>query len=744
MTGRSKPPRTHSLGGCTTCRRRHVKCDQNKPSCQMCSSVGFRCEGYPGEIRWMPDEKNHTSAGTQRGKRKGFQRSGTRHHLYTGNVPDVVGFILLMSTALGNGLLSGSIDASLEEIDTKSQEPFILIDNDFRIGPFAVLNLNLSVGHSEKCDAAEKSIGPALLEAPTTTFPVPSAPNIQPPISESASHSDDLLQWSDLFGLNDDIYGITSNLSLVLVDCPDFAAYPGLFETEGERNIDSMGALHEEICASGQDEYSSTDTQAPINIVTEASFLLNIFQKHVVPRLTVIPLGKKSPWSVLNVPAAMVTLGDMTILELPDVNHARKANLFSLLACAAFYITMTPSSGLVDENVIGYWRAYAHQCYNEAKGHMQLSLSEETRGPTKAKYKDQLMAIFGMIESAIFQGQHQDARCYMINAERLLRLRGLEKQRTSRKVRLLVNVYTWLRIVGESTYVLHDYGASSSFVKALTHQIETRGPNPYDNGLGLVKDRNVRLDDFVHLEHSENDLNIDDPKDQNKDLPDIHLHDSRRSLHTLAKQVYGISETWLSLVSQTTRLANVLEKLKAAQASSIPIESVVWVFVQKRMHRLESVIHSFGDRKDDAEPPEGPIEPYTLIIRALNTALVILFYRRVHKVHSGILDFQVEKVITALKSLCAMLPGVIQAGPGLLWPVFIAGSEAMEKEKRDAILQLITMAESNCGLASFKVAKSLMLELWQRQDEHLATNRHEPLPTWIDVLREHQNWPMFC
>lgn len=332
----------------------------------------------------------------------------------------------------------------------------------------------------------------------------------------------------------------------------------------------------------------------------------------------------------------------------------------------------------------------------------------------------------------------------MINAERLLRLRGLEKQRTSRKVRLLVNVYTWLRIVGESTYVLHDYGVSSSFVKALTHQIKTHGPNPYDNGLGLVKDQNVRLDDFVHLEHSENDLNIDDPKDQKKDLPDIHLHDSRKSLHTLATQVYGISETWLSLLSQTTRLANVLDKLRAAEANSIPIDSNVWAFVQERMHRLESAIHSYGDLKDDAEPPESPIAPCTLIRRALNAALVILFYRRVRNVHPGILDFQVEKVITALKSLCAMLPGVNHAGPGFLWPVFIAGSEAMEKERRDAIWQIITMAESNCGLASFKVAKDVIVELWQSQDEHLANKRREPLPTWIDVLRKHRKWPMFC
>ena len=310
-----------------------------------------------------------------------------------------------MSTALGNGLVSGSIDASLEEIETKLQKASSLANNDVRVGPFSVLDLAPSsprIDHSKTCNIAEKAIGPDLPEVPSNT---PPTPNIQPLIGNLAAHSDDFLQWSDLFGLNDDLYGITSNLSLDLVDCPDFSAHPGLLESEDGTNNESLGTnlatIHEEACAGSGTLLSSTTDQAPINILTEASFLLNIFQKHVVPRLTVIPLGKKSPWSMLNIPAAMVTLGHMTILESTDVNHAQKTNLYSLLACAAFYIAMTPSSGFVDISMIEYWRKLANQSYDEAKGHMRLSLSEETGGPAKAKYKEQLMAMFGMIESAV-------------------------------------------------------------------------------------------------------------------------------------------------------------------------------------------------------------------------------------------------------------------------------------------------------------------------------------------------------
>ena len=48
----SQPRRTHKLGGCSTCRRRHVKCDQSRPCCSVCRNAGLQCEGFPSQIRW--------------------------------------------------------------------------------------------------------------------------------------------------------------------------------------------------------------------------------------------------------------------------------------------------------------------------------------------------------------------------------------------------------------------------------------------------------------------------------------------------------------------------------------------------------------------------------------------------------------------------------------------------------------------------------------------------------------------
>lgn len=44
-------PCTHILGSCRTCRRRHVRCDTNRPACETCAAVGLTCEGFADEIQ---------------------------------------------------------------------------------------------------------------------------------------------------------------------------------------------------------------------------------------------------------------------------------------------------------------------------------------------------------------------------------------------------------------------------------------------------------------------------------------------------------------------------------------------------------------------------------------------------------------------------------------------------------------------------------------------------------------------
>lgn len=322
----------------------------------------------------------------------------------------------------------------------------------------------------------------------------------------------------------------------------------------------------------------------------------------------------------------------------------------------------------------------------------------------------------------------------MIDAERLLRLRGLPKQKISPKSRLLHHIYTWIRIVGESTYVLHDYSPNDSFIDAFNHQFRTDHET--------ISQRNRRLDDFLRLQprQSDSDLDIDQPKDKDVGLHDIHLQDSRQYTDTLYNQIYGIPETWLSLVSQTTRMANVLDCLRIARRTHSNLSHEAWETVQRRRLRLENMVCSFDLTR--ARGTDSSANDHML--RALNAALVIFFYRRIRQAHPAILQGYVDNVISALTEFDQALDRSSHAGSGTAWPAFLAGCEAITAPRREAILRWLEKARAQCGLLAFARARDVMVEVWKRQDEHIANRGGDSIPTWVDVVNNWQLWPIFC
>ena len=132
------------------------------------------------------------------------------------------------------------------------------------------------------------------------------------------------------------------------------------------------------------------------------------------------------------------------------------------------------------------------------------------------------------------------------------------------------------------------------------------------------------------------------------------------------------------------------------------------------------------------------------MLRALDSALVILFYRRVRRVHAAILESHISKVIHALDAFYSTLDEKIIPGPGTLWPLFIAGCEAVTKVQREAVWDLVQRGEAKSGLAPYKLLKEIISEVWAKQDDRRIHDCSQPLPTWMDVLRSGQSWPVFA
>jgi arginine metabolism regulation protein II len=127
-------------------------------------------------------------------------------------------------------------------------------------------------------------------------------------------------------------------------------------------------------------------------------------------------------------------------------------------------------------------------------------------------------------------------------------------------------VYTWLRIVGESTFILHDF-TSAGFQEKIEMMIQkstvVSSVSSASEQNAVLADGHPQLDDFLRVEtHGpDSDLHMGTSKDQVAGLRDIHLSDLREWPKTLYMDIHGIPEDWLSLVSQTTRVANIIDFL---------------------------------------------------------------------------------------------------------------------------------------------------------------------------------------
>jgi arginine metabolism regulation protein II len=354
-------------------------------------------------------------------------------------------------------------------------------------------------------------------------------------------------------------------------------------------------------------------------------------------------------------------------------------------------------------------------------------------------------------------GQPEHARCLLLDTERLVRIRGFVKRKISQKARLLHHVYTWHRIVGESTYVLHDYTPSKTFLHALQNNFKSSRP-------AATEDPTSRRDSFMRLEinATDRDLNIDERKDKETSLKDIHLEDSRNFPETLYKQIYGIPETWLSLLSQTTRLANVMEMFRHARHTVPNLSFDAWDTLHRRSVRLEYMIcslnsnsrYSPNDTHDETDSPDNDTNatsttPRTHLLRALNAALLIFFYRRIRNLHLQILQHHVDDVLTGLEEFRLALPPSEQIiGLGSIWPAFIAGCEANGSTRREAVIRWLDSAYASCRFPALEVAKEVMRGVWKAQDGGGEGNsvraRGEVCRTWVDVAKEEKVWPMLC
>lgn len=347
--------------------------------------------------------------------------------------------------------------------------------------------------------------------------------------------------------------------------------------------------------------------------------------------------------------------------------------------------------------------------------------------------------MFTNVENQIFNGESTNAQAFLVDAEYLIRIRGLPKEHKSLKIRSLHHVYTFLRIMAESTCGCALLDICPDRPTASLLSIE---PSP--DSL-----RSFRVANDIH----DAELDATLPKSSKIGHNDIHLEIMGQWDETLFPDIYGIPECLLTFLSQVIRLANEQELLHrggSAVDASIPAE------LKRRARMLEQYILMWEEsaviestnrtaiKKGQSSASNQELTATHFMIRAMHQALILFYYRRVPNISGIILQGTVRNCLNFLKQYekaqveesQTVLPHALDTA--IVWPGFIAACEALEPELQNDLLDWLVVISQRTSLGSYSAAAGTAQCVWKARSE----TKNYTL-SWFDVMK-HERCPIIA
>lgn len=415
----------------------------------------------------------------------------------------------------------------------------------------------------------------------------------------------------------------------------------------------------------------------------------------------------KTPWHILFLPHAR---SGVAALALGDaVDHATLSTLYGILAISAF------SLGII--TVAQPLLIQARNYESQAREQTDLMLKSAYRIPKVSKYKSILMGLITMAKVSIAFGQRMQAEHYLLEAEKFIRLKGLNR-RKSRKVRLLHHCYVYVRIFHESTFGrVADFEQRERVRKA----IESDESSSYDRD-GLS---------FRLMGWSDLDKEMLSTRSKNDHENDLHL--GVPSLHhaSLYPEVTGIPESWFYIFSQVIRLGN--EKDAAAneeESSVLTLKDFIrhsnaiekWINELSRWTQTSGLLEAY----------QGQSDPAVLhsVFDVMVCALFIYFYRRIYNVHASLLQQKVTMIRDYLVESLTSEDGIVFGSVAFIWPAFIAACEASDDGVRATFSDWFSQCAYRSGLPCFSSNLQMIERVWQAKDEAQGG-----CISWLDIIK---------
>lgn len=445
----------------------------------------------------------------------------------------------------------------------------------------------------------------------------------------------------------------------------------------------------------------STLTATHDSVPQDAVTLLKHYASTVITLLT--PLRhNKTPWHILFVPHIKHCLAAVALGE--QVDHATLTAFYGSLAISAF------SLGGVSQSQM--WRDRGKLYKQQAREHARLMLHTAYAVPKTAKYKAILMALLTMVQLSMFAGTREQTDCYFVEAEKFIRLRGLNRKK-SRKVRLLHHCYVFERLFHESTFI-------DSIDTQQRHHVRKTIES---SGLAVHSRDSLsfRPPQFINL-----DEEMSEVKSQELGENDLHLECLGEFPPTLYPEIFGVPESWMLLLSLTIRLAKEKDSAEAAESSH---NSSLKDFMT-RAKAIERRIHRLQRSNTQAIPASSDLHVLDGMLDAVQQALAIYFYRRIYDVDASMLQQKVVGVRDCLLRCEYADPGMVHGSAGFLWSAFMAACEAEDPEVQVSFSHWFRTSAQRSGLSCFTGTLEIVEQVWQEKRTSGRGN-----VSWRDIIK---------
>ncbi|KAJ5724204.1 hypothetical protein N7488_002239 [Penicillium malachiteum] len=440
----------------------------------------------------------------------------------------------------------------------------------------------------------------------------------------------------------------------------------------------------------------------------EAWTILSHYEEKIVPLISPLGFGQQASWLKLVMPCAVSTLGDLT--SSLSIDHSRVALLNAVLSTSAFHLT---NHSILD---IQYWTAMGESYLARAEWHFLKCLETPTIQSCKtAKYKDILMTILSLSTAYMIKGNSEQRIASLIQAEKFIFKNGFKKSTLSPKRRTLHHCYAYMRIMAETKSITDDLSANLA-------------------NTSLNSDNEMTYSDFriyPDITFSDDILAMEkDPKIAQRDL---HLAIPGRWSLTLFPEIYGITESFLMLLSQVIRLANERDRSMRQESESGMLNiRDFWIRAKALEKAIRALLVSCKTGSIYSSHDDGRIGIGNPRTQAMCTALLIFFHRRIYDLNPALLQSEVASVRGCLEEIQRNECGKSDKMATLIWHGFIAACEAVQVEAQRFFSSWFESCFTVTGLKNASMAKNIIGIIWAKRQE---TGLDGEICSWPDVLR---------